>query len=105
MSSPIQAISNATRLRPSSLAFVVALAGAACGAPKAAPVSPASTSLATTAAQAPSGSSLARSEFATANGVKQHYLVAGNGGTPVVLLHGFAETSRMWTPLFEPLSK
>ena len=34
---------------------------------------------------------------ASANGVQLHYLQAGDGsGTPVVLLHGYAETSHMW---------
>jgi pimeloyl-ACP methyl ester carboxylesterase len=41
---------------------------------------------------------------ATVNGVKIHYLSAGKG-TPVVLLHGYAETSHMWLPLMGPLSK
>lgn len=30
-----------------------------------------------------------------ANGILQHYVVAGSG-EPVVLLHGFAQTWRMW---------
>lgn len=42
---------------------------------------------------------------ATANGVSLHYLQAGQGpGTPVVLLHGYAETSRMWRPLITQLA-
>ena len=36
--------------------------------------------------------------FAEVNGVKLHYLIAGTGD-PIVLLHGFAETSHMWRPL------
>ena len=48
-------------------------------------------------AQAPQG------KFADVNGVRLHYLVAGNGD-PVVLLHGFAETSHMWLPLIARLS-
>lgn len=44
-----------------------------------------------------------QSKFAEANGVKLHYLVAGKGD-PVVLLHGFAETSHMWRPLIAKLS-
>jgi pimeloyl-ACP methyl ester carboxylesterase len=32
------------------------------------------------------------------NGVKLHYLTAGHG-MPLILLHGYAETSRMWRPL------
>jgi pimeloyl-ACP methyl ester carboxylesterase len=37
-------------------------------------------------------------KFADVNGVKLHYLIAG-AGDPIVLLHGFAETSHMWLPL------
>ena len=43
------------------------------------------------------------SKVADVNGVKLHYLVAGKGD-PVVLLHGFAETSHMWLPLIAKLS-
>ncbi len=43
-----------------------------------------------------------QSKFADVNGVKLHYLVAGKGD-PVVLLHGFAETSHMWRPLIAKL--
>jgi pimeloyl-ACP methyl ester carboxylesterase len=42
-------------------------------------------------------------KFADVNGVKLHYLIAGKGD-PVVLLHGFAETSHMWLPLMAKLS-
>ena len=45
-----------------------------------------------------------QSRFAVANGVRMHYLVAGQG-EPVVLLHGFAETSHMWLPLIKELAK
>jgi pimeloyl-ACP methyl ester carboxylesterase len=42
---------------------------------------------------------------ATVNGVKLHYLQAGHGSqTPVVLLHGYAETSHMWLPLIPELA-
>jgi pimeloyl-ACP methyl ester carboxylesterase len=44
-----------------------------------------------------------RDEFAEVNGVRLHYLIAGEGD-PVVLLHGFAETSHMWLPLIAELS-
>jgi pimeloyl-ACP methyl ester carboxylesterase len=44
------------------------------------------------------------SKFATVNGVKIHYLIAGEG-TPVLLLHGYAETSHMWLPLIAELEK
>src|ERR1700704_3925220 len=42
--------------------------------------------------------------FATADGLKIHYLIAGKG-EPVILLHGFAQTSRMWRPLMAELAK
>ncbi|MDX6693452.1 MAG: hypothetical protein QOF02_1055 [Blastocatellia bacterium] len=38
---------------------------------------------------------------ANLDGVKIHYLTAGTGKKPLVLLHGFGETSRMWIPLLE----
>ena len=42
---------------------------------------------------------------ATANGVQLHYLQAGAGAhTPVVLLHGYTETSHMWRPLIDQLA-
>jgi pimeloyl-ACP methyl ester carboxylesterase len=44
-----------------------------------------------------------QSQFADVNGVKLHYLIAGKGD-PVVLLHGFAETSHMWLPLIAKLA-
>src|SRR5205085_1451648 len=43
------------------------------------------------------------SRTATPGGVKMHYLVAGTGPT-VILLHGYAETSRMWRPLIPRLA-
>jgi len=42
-------------------------------------------------------------KFADVNGIKLHYLIAGKGD-PIVLLHGFAETSHMWLPLIARLS-
>src|SRR3978361_2475912 len=42
-------------------------------------------------------------KFADVNGVKLHYLTAGTGD-PIVLLHGYAETSHMWLPLITKLS-
>jgi pimeloyl-ACP methyl ester carboxylesterase len=44
-----------------------------------------------------------QSKFADAGGVRLHYLIAGKGD-PVVLLHGYAETSHMWLPLIAKLS-
>ena len=43
------------------------------------------------------------SKFADAGGVRLHYLIAGKGD-PVVLLHGYAETSHMWLPLIAKLA-
>jgi pimeloyl-ACP methyl ester carboxylesterase len=44
------------------------------------------------------------SKFAEANGVKLHYLVTGQGD-PVLLLHGFGQSSQMWRPLMRELAK
>jgi pimeloyl-ACP methyl ester carboxylesterase len=44
-----------------------------------------------------------QSRFADVNGVRLHYLIAGKGD-PVVLLHGYAETSHMWLPLIAKLA-
>ena len=42
--------------------------------------------------------------FAKVNGVRLRYLVGGQG-SPVVLLHGFAETSHMWRPIMPLLAE
>ncbi len=42
--------------------------------------------------------------FATVNGVRLHYLIAGKG-EPVMLLHGYAQNSHMWRPLIAKLAK
>ncbi len=44
------------------------------------------------------------SRTAQVEGVKLHYLMAGHG-PPVILLHGYAETSRMWRPLIPRLAE
>ena len=44
------------------------------------------------------------SRFADVNGVRLRYM-AGGKGSPVVLLHGYAETSHMWLPLLPLLVK
>jgi pimeloyl-ACP methyl ester carboxylesterase len=41
---------------------------------------------------------------ASVNGITIHYLAAGKGPA-IVLLHGYAETSHMWLPLFAQLAK
>ena len=52
---------------------------------------------------APTTSSI-DSRTAVADGVKLHYLVSGRGPS-VILLHGYAETSRMWRPLIPRLAE
>lgn len=42
--------------------------------------------------------------FADLEGVRLHYLAAGDG-EPVILLHGYAETSHMWRPLMAELAR
>jgi pimeloyl-ACP methyl ester carboxylesterase len=44
------------------------------------------------------------SKFAEVNGLKMHYLVAGKG-SPVILLHGYAQNSHMWRPAMAQLGK
>jgi pimeloyl-ACP methyl ester carboxylesterase len=44
------------------------------------------------------------SRIAEVNGVKLHYLTAGHG-TALLLLHGYAETSRMWRPIIPALAR
>jgi len=45
------------------------------------------------------------SRFAEVNGLRMHYLLAGKGGSPVILLHGYAQNSHMWRPLMKELGK
>jgi len=42
---------------------------------------------------------------ATVEGIKIHYLISGTGQRPLVVLHGFGETSHMWVRLFEEFGK
>ena len=42
--------------------------------------------------------------FAEVNGFRLHYFIGGTG-SPVVLLHGYAETSHMWLPIMPLLAK
>jgi pimeloyl-ACP methyl ester carboxylesterase len=44
-----------------------------------------------------------QSKFAEVDGVRLHYLTAGKGD-PVLLLHGYAESSHMWLPLIAKLA-
>ena len=45
------------------------------------------------------------SRDATIDNVQLHYLTAGHGPAAVILLHGFAETSRMWRPIIPTLAE
>jgi pimeloyl-ACP methyl ester carboxylesterase len=42
--------------------------------------------------------------FAKVNGVRLHYVIGGKG-SPVVLLHGYAETGHMWRPIMPLLAQ
>lgn len=44
------------------------------------------------------------SHDAEVDGVKVHYMTAGHG-TPLILLHGYAETSLMWKPIIPALAE
>jgi len=44
------------------------------------------------------------SRFTEVDGVKLHYLTAGEGPV-VILLHGYTQTSRMWRPLIPKLTE
>ena len=57
------------------------------------------------AAQSAGGESAIASRSAVVDGVRLHYLTAGQGSSVVLLLHGYAETSRMWKPLIPLLAK
>ena len=61
----------------------------------------ASSPLPATAGSVPAGFTERSAEV---NGVRLHYLIGGTG-SPVVLLHGYAETGYMWRPLMQPLAK
>ncbi len=43
-------------------------------------------------------------QFAEVNGTRLHYLIGGKG-SPVVLVHGYAETSHMWLPIMPLLAQ
>jgi pimeloyl-ACP methyl ester carboxylesterase len=43
-------------------------------------------------------------KYAQVNGVKLHYKIGGHG-SPVVLLHGYAQTGHMWVPAMHELVK
>ncbi|HET9404571.1 MAG TPA: alpha/beta hydrolase [Burkholderiales bacterium] len=74
-----------TQARPDALAGVLAAAAIVTPAPAQQPMA-------------------IDSRFAEANGTRLRYLVAGEG-EPVLLLHGYAQTSDMWRPLIAELAK
>src|SRR5438067_9605175 len=53
--------------------------------------------------QAKSGPDAIASRFGEVNGIKIHYLTAGQGPA-VILIHGYTQTSRMWRPLIPKLT-
>jgi pimeloyl-ACP methyl ester carboxylesterase len=59
---------------------------------------------AASAAQAKPSNTAIASRSAEVDGIKLHYLTAGHG-PPVILLHGYAETSRMWKPIIPLLAE
>ena len=58
-----------------------------------------------TAASASSQTAKIESRFAEVNGLRMHYLAAGQDGPTVILLHGYAQNSHMWRPLMKELGK
>jgi pimeloyl-ACP methyl ester carboxylesterase len=81
-----------------ALAALIALAGGCQARP--APL-PSPSIPAASAAPVPSGFERG---YAEVNGTRLHYLVGGQG-SPVVLLHGYAETGHMWSPLMPLLAR
>ena len=45
------------------------------------------------------------SRFADVNGLRMHYLAAGDKGSAVILIHGYAQNSHMWRPLMKELAR
>src|SRR5437879_971118 len=77
------------RSHPGGIARLVAALLLACSA------------LPATAGKVPAGFT---EHFAEVNGVRLHYFIGGKG-SPVVLLHGYAETSHMWLPIMPLLAE
>lgn len=61
-------------------------------------------SIALSAAPADASSTTIVSRTAEIDGVTLHYMTAGHGA-PLILLHGYAETSRMWRPIIPALAE
>jgi pimeloyl-ACP methyl ester carboxylesterase len=58
---------------------------------------------AATASAAPAPAAVTAHDATIDGGISLHYLQAGSG-TPIILLHGFAETSHMWLPAMTALA-
>jgi pimeloyl-ACP methyl ester carboxylesterase len=58
------------------------------------------------AAKAPIDTAVAgfADRYAQVNGIRIHYKIGGHG-SPVVLLHGYAQTGHMWIPAMGPLAQ
>jgi pimeloyl-ACP methyl ester carboxylesterase len=56
------------------------------------------------AASAASAAEMVASRTAEVDGASLHYLTAGHG-PPLLLVHGYAETSRMWVPIIPLLAE
>lgn len=41
------------------------------------------------------------SKFIETDGVRLHYVEGGNSGTPIIFIHGFGSTWKMWEPVME----
>lgn len=55
--------------------------------------------------QQPPQQPVVESKFANVNGARLHYLLQAGQGDPVVLLHGFGQSSQMWRPLMRELAQ
>src|SRR5213593_1343294 len=82
-------MSTATKKFAGKMAVVTVLLLPTCSTPS------------TTTSKVPDGFT---ERFAEVNGVRLHYFIGGKG-SPVVLLHGYAETSHMWLPIMPLLAK
>src|SRR5213594_2079917 len=82
-------MSTATKKFAGKMAVVTVLLLPTCSTPS------------TTTSKVPDGFT---ERFAEVNGVRLHYFIGGKG-SPVVLLHGYAETSHMWLPLMPLLAQ
>ena len=59
----------------------------------------------TSVARTPAPADATASRTATVDGLTLHYLEAGSGPAVVLLLHGYAETSRMWRPIIPEFAR